>query len=453
MASFGMLPALLVLCLIFSALTYEKQNLEGLDAARSLAAEIKRLAPANQRVVIIADGSTQGAEMVAALTMSIEAAGGKVASASQGKPDEAFAALDAAAQAGQVDVIACSLASSRWPVFKVIDQRWPALGNPAVIAPPTYYWPTFLMPSNVRGIANRVSVTAILAIGMTLVIITGGIDLSVGSLIALAAVISTLLIRNGLSLGIGSFRLHLLGGGLDAGSGVLIVSALAAIIICGLAGLFSGALVTSFRIPAFIVTLSMMLIARGLAKYLTKSESVDQIPQAFTWLGGQASLWGIPNEVMLMLLLYALAYVLMHHTVLGRYLYAVGGNMEAARLSGVPVFAVLLFAYAMCGLLAGLGGVVTASRHNSGSAVYGNMEELYVIAAVVVGGTSISGGEGKILGTLIGAFLIAVIENGMNLQKVPSEVQWIVLGLVILLAVLLDKLKQRLMRRRTAPAD
>ena len=170
---------------------------------------------------------------------------------------------------------------------------------------------------------------------------------------------------------------------------------------------------------------------------------------AFPALDGQASLWGIPNAVVLMLVLYAAAWVLMHRTVYGRYLYAVGGNPEAARLSGVPVTRVLLVAYFLRGLLAGVGGIMMASRIKSGSATYGEMYELSAIAAVVVGGTSISGGEGSILGTLIGA----VIETGMNLTHVPAERQPIVLGSVILGAVLLDRLKQWAWQRRSGLVD
>jgi ribose transport system permease protein len=144
-----------------------------------------------------------------------------------------------------------------------------------------------------------------------------------------------------------------------------------------------------------------------------------------------------------MFLLYAAAHVLMSRTTLGRYLYAVGGNREAARLSGVPVRRVLLLAYVACGLLAGLGGVIMASQLKSGSPTYGNMYELYVIAAVVVGGTALSGGEGKILGTLIGAFIIAVIQNGMNLTNIESYTQKVVLGVVILAAVLVDRVRHR----------
>jgi ribose transport system permease protein len=151
----------------------------------------------------------------------------------------------------------------------------------------------------------------------------------------------------------------------------------------------------------------------------------------------------VPNAVVLMLLLYGLAHILMSRTTLGRYLYAVGGNREAAHLSGVPVDRVLLFAYVACAVLAGLGGVIMASQLKSGSPTYGGMYELYVIAAVVVGGTSLRGGEGSMLGTLVGAFIIAVIQNGMNLTNVESYTQKVVLGLVILGAVLLDRFRHR----------
>jgi len=218
---------------------------------------------------------------------------------------------------------------------------------------------------------------------------------------------------------------------------------LAAIILCGLVGAFSGGMITLFRIPPFIVTLAMMLVGSGLAYLLAQGQSIYQLPDSFVWLGRGADLLHIPNAVLLMIVLYALAHVLMSRMRLGRYIYAVGGNREAARLSGVPVQRVLLFAYAASGLLAGLGGVIMASQLKSGSPTYGNMYELYIIAAVVVGGTSLSGGEGRMLGTLVGAFTIAVIQNGMNLTNVESYTQKVVLGLVILGAVLLDTLRHR----------
>jgi ribose transport system permease protein len=224
----------------------------------------------------------------------------------------------------------------------------------------------------------------------------------------------------------------------------MLIASLAGILACAASGVFSGTMVTLFRIPPFIVTLGMMLVASGLAYILADGQSINQVPDTFIWLGRGADLFRIPNAVLLMLGLYALAHVLMTRMVLGRYIYAVGGNPQAARLSGVPVRRVLLLVYTLCGALAGLGGVVMASQLKSGAPTYGQMYELYVIAAVVVGGTSLSGGEGKVLGTLIGAFIIAVIQNGMNLTGVESYTQKIVLGLVILGAVLLDRWKRGL---------
>ena len=295
--------------------------------------------------------------------------------------------------------------------------------------PQSYRWPNFLKSENLLNIANQIAVIAIIAIGMTMVIITGGIDLSVGSLIALSAVLVARFIRD-------------YAGGVEAGVDGMLIASLAAILICGVIGAFSGAMITRFAIPPFIVTLAMMLVGSGLAYILAKGQSIYQIPDSFVWLGRGADFVNLPNAVVLMIILYGLAHVVMSKMKLGRYLYAVGGNVEAARLSGVPVKRVLMFAYIASALLAGLGGVIMASQLKSGSATYGNMYELYVIAAVVVGGTSLSGGEGKMLGTLIGAFTIAVIQNGMNLTNVESYTQKVVLGLVILAAVLLDKLRQ-----------
>ena len=176
---------------------------------------------------------------------------------------------------------------------------------------------------------------------------------------------------------------------------------------------------------------------------LSGGESIAELPERFVWLGRGTGFFGLPHAVLLMLLLYGAAHFLMTRTVFGRRLYAVGGNQEAARLSGVPVGRVVLSAYVIAGLLAGLGGVILASQLKSGSPTYGNMYELYVIAAVVVGGTSLAGGEGKIFGTLVGALVIAVIQNGMNLTNIESYTQKIVLGVVILGAVLIDRMRHR----------
>jgi ribose transport system permease protein len=264
---------------------------------------------------------------------------------------------------------------------------------------------------------------------MTLVIIAGGIDLSVGSLIALSAVVAARLLRDA-------------GGGEEASAFAMLWCSAAGVLVCGLAGLGSGVLVTQFRVPSFIVTLAVMLSASGLAFDLADGQSISQVPEAYVWLGRGADLLGIPNAVVLMFLLYLLAHVLMTRTVLGRYIYAVGGNVEAARLAGVPVRRVVWTVFTVSGLLAGLGGIVLASQLRSGAPTYGQMYEMYVIAAAVVGGTSLSGGKGTIFGTLVGAFIIAVIQNGMNLVGLTSYRQREVFGAVILGAVILDQLKK-----------
>ena len=229
----------------------------------------------------------------------------------------------------------------------------------------------------------------------------------------------------------------------DATALGMLTGCVLAMLACGGLGFFSGTMVAVFGVPPFVTSLGMMMVASGLAYLLSGGLSIYQLPTSFDWLGRGDDLLGIPNAVLLMIFLYLLAHLLMSRTVVGRQVYAVGGNPEAARLSGVPVKKILLWVYAGSGALAGLGGIVMASQFISGDPKYGLMYELYVIAAVVVGGTSLSGGRGKVFGTLIGAFIIAVIQNGMNLIGVQSYTQKVVLGLVLLAAVLLDVLKKR----------
>jgi len=233
-------------------------------------------------------------------------------------------------------------------------------------------------------------------------------------------------------------------GGAGASTGGVILGVLAALAVCAAIGSFSGLMITSFRIPPFIATLAMMQVAAGVAYIISQGKPIYQLPEGFVWLGrGHDPVAHLPVAVLLMVVLYILAWVVMERTTFGRYLYAVGGNSEAARLAGIRVRVVQWVAYALCALLAGLGGIVMASQLKSGAPTYGLTYELYVIAAVVVGGTSLSGGEGKIFGTLIGAFIIAVIQNGMNLMHIESYTQKVVLGLVILAAVLIDRLKSK----------
>lgn len=424
LSDYGMLLVLLLLCGLFSALTYTEQHPTGEAAARQLASEIGKGA----RVMIAVREQAEDEVFAQRLATELEARGAEVVATVQGEPKDARAALTKIV--GKLDAIACNQATAAWLVFGDLTHDFPTLGAPPVVQPHSYKWPNFLKADNLLNITNQIAVIAIVAVGMTMVIIAGGIDLSVGSLIALSAVLSTLLIRN-------------FAGGLQATAIGMALAGLAAVLVCGGAGAISGAMVTTFALPPFIVTLAMMLVASGAAYLLTHGQSVYQVPDSFVWLGRGADLFGIPNAVVLMAVLYAVAHVLMTRLPLGRYIYAVGGNVEAARISGIRVARVQLFTYTVSGALAGLGGVIMASQLKSGAPSYGQMYELYVIAAVVVGGASLSGGSGRMFGTLVGAFTIAVIQNGMNLTNVESYTQKVVLGLVILGAVLLDTWRDR----------
>jgi ribose transport system permease protein len=431
LSGYGMLLVLALLGAVFSALTLQEQPATDAAAARRMVAAIRAQAPAAKRVLVAIRPTPADDLLAASLRGEIAAAGLEVADVVRGEPQGLRAALEKLAASGEkIDAVAAGERAGSWLVLREMGELFPALGQPPIVVPDTVVWPVFLKTDNLLNIANQIAVIAIMAIGMTMVIITGGIDLSVGSLAALAAVTAARLIRDNF-------------GGVAASPAGMTLASIAAIAACGLLGGVSGAVITLFRVPPFIVTLAMMLVASGLAYLAAAGQSIYQIPESFVWLGRGTGLLGVPHAVTLMLALYAAAHVLMTRTTLGRALYAVGGNAEAARLSGVPVRRVLLFAYVACGLLAGLGGVILASQLKSGSPTYGAMYELYVIAAVVVGGTALAGGEGRILGTLVGALIIAVIQNGMNLVGIESYTQKVVLGLVILAAVLVDQLRRR----------
>lgn len=430
LSDYGMLVVLVVLCVFFSVVTYSEQFPVAESAADQVAEMIRQSGTA-PRVLIAAGTTPDEIAFTKKLAAELKESGAKVLAVVSAEPPKARAALDRIAASGEkLEFVACTQVSASWLVFADLKADFPALGKPRVVQPQPYMWPNFLKSENLLNIANQIAAIAIVAVGMTMVIIAGGIDLSVGSLMALSAVLSARLIRD-------------LAGGYDATGVGMTLACVAAVLVCGLIGAFSGVMITGFDIPPFIVTLAMLMVGSGLAYILSSGNSIYQIPDSFMWLGRGADVLNIPNAVLLMLALYVVAHVVMSRTWLGRYIYAVGGNREAARLSGVPVRRVVMFTYIASGLLAGLGGITQASLLKSGSPTYGNMYELYVIAAVVVGGTSLSGGEGRMLGTLIGALTIAVIQNGMNLTNVESYTQKVVLGLVILGAVLVDKIRQR----------
>ena len=430
-SDYGMLGVLVILCAFFSWITLEEQQPQGGDAAEVLAQSIKQSFQTPGRVLIAGRKTDEGKAFTFRLNELLTQSGWEIAGVVEGGPPELGKGLRASFdQNKSLNLLACEKIFVNLAVLQNFQKAEVKMSNVEVVSPQSSFWPNFLKASNLLNVANQIAVIAILAIGMTLIIITAGIDLSVGSLIAVSAVLATWVIRECF-------------GGDEATVTGMIVGCGFAILACSALGLFSGSMVAYFGVPPFVATLGMMMVGSGLAYMLSSGLSIYQLPQSFDWLGRGDDLGGVPNAVVLMVVLYLLAHTLMSRTTLGRYIYAVGGNPEAARLSGVPVKKILLGVYASCGALAGLGGVIMASQFKSGDPKYGLMYELYVIAAVVVGGTSLSGGRGKVFGTLIGAFIIAVIQNGMNLTGVQSYTQKVVLGVVLLAAVLLDMLKKR----------
>ncbi len=282
----------------------------------------------------------------------------------------------------------------------------------------------FTMP-NLTNVTLQTSVLAIIAVGMTFVILTAGIDLSVGSLVAISGVVCAMLLKAQVSVPV-ALALGV-GGGIAVGL---------------LSGYLSGLVIARFSVTPFIATLAMMTIWRGAAYLLVGGRPVWGLPEAFDFLGS-GRLVGIPLPTVVMFGVYAVAWFVLAHTPFGRYVYAVGGNPEAARLAGIRTSRVIVLVYVISGGLAAVSGILLASRMSSGQPNAGLMFELEVIAAVVVGGTSLFGGRGGIVGTFFGAMLIGVLRNGLNLVGVGSYVQQVVLGFVILLAVMLDQLRKQ----------
>ncbi len=427
LADYGMLFVLLLLVLVFSALTIKQQRPtgSGSDAGSEVAdALLAKLDPGSS-VFIAVPGATDDRAFSDAIVLRLTGTEISVAGIVVGTPAEARRALEQTlSSAISIDAVAVTGASADWTIFK----RFPELTPDRFVSPRSGQWPDFLKRSNLIGVANQTAIYAVIAIGMTMVIITGGIDLSVGSLVALASVIATVVIRD-------------FAGGTNASVPSVLAACVLAIGCAAAAGFLNGLLVTVASLPPFIVTLAMMLMASGLALRLAEFQSINAVPSSFRWIGGETTL-GLPNPILIMVLLYFIAHVVMSRSIFGRVLYAIGGNAEAARLSGVRVQQTKMLVYTISGALAGLGGIMVSSRLNAGDPKYGDMYELEVIAAVVVGGTSLMGGEGRMLGTLIGAFIIAVIRNGMNLMSVESSNQKVVLGAVLLLSVLIDRIKR-----------
>lgn len=276
--------------------------------------------------------------------------------------------------------------------------------------------PHFLTISNLLNVAEQTAIIAVIAAGMTFVIITGGIDLSVGSVLAFSGVVMATLLQAGVPLPIALVAGPLVGFGCGAVNGVLI---------------------TAGRLPPFIATLGMMSVARGGALLFTEGRPISGFSDTFRFFA-TGKFVGIPLPVILMLAVFLVAHFVLTKTKLGRYAFAIGGNEEATILSGVNVRLYKILIYGLCGGLSALAAILLTARLNSAQPIAGIMYELDAIAATVIGGTSLMGGEGNVFGTLVGALIIGVLRNGLNLLSISSFTQQIVIGLVIIVAVLLD---------------
>lgn len=277
----------------------------------------------------------------------------------------------------------------------------------------------FLTASNILNLLRQISINAIIACGMTLVILTGGIDLSVGSVLALSGAVLA---------------------GLASGGTPWPLALLACLALGAAVGLFNGVVITRGRVAPFVATLATMAIARGLTLVYTGGRPITGLPSALRSLG-TGHVLGIPVPIIIMAVVFLLAYIMLVHMPVGRFIYAVGSNEESARFAGIPVARVTTLTYVLTGLAAALAGAILTGRLNSAQPTAGSGFELDAIAAVVVGGTSLAGGRGSVLGTVVGALIIGMLDNGLNLLGVSSFYQQVAQGVVILLAVLMDRRK------------
>lgn len=279
----------------------------------------------------------------------------------------------------------------------------------------------FLSFNNIMNLLRQVSINGLIAFGMTLVILTGGIDLSVGSTLAFSSVMMADLLLKGTNP---------------------VLAILLACLIGMIMGAINGAIITYGKIEPFICTLATMTIFRGLTMVFTNGNPISNISDSFLFqVFGKGYILGIPVPVVTMLIAFIIVFIVLSKTSLGKKIYAVGGSEKVSKVIGISSAKIKIFVYSMSGLLASLAGTILASRLNSVSPQVGQSYELDAIAAVVLGGTSLSGGKGRISGTLIGALIIGVLNNGLNLLGVSSFYQLIVKGVVILFAVLVDRKK------------
>ena len=282
--------------------------------------------------------------------------------------------------------------------------------------------PNFLTGTNLASVVRQTATINIMALGMTLVIVSGGIDLSVGAILAFSGTMGTMVIVSW---------------------GVPVPIGICVGLMCGLGwGMVNGLLVTSLKIPPFIVTLGTLGVARGLTLIISNGLPVVGLPREFSALG-EGSVAGIPLVLFVLAICGLLTHMALHSTKLGRYTYAIGSNPEAAVYAGIPVAKYTVVVYAISGMLTGLSGMIEASRLMTGQPTAGQGYELQVIAAVVIGGGSLTGGEGSVVGTLIGAFIMGLLSNGSDLLGINPYLQQAIIGGIIILAVALDEARKR----------
>ncbi len=283
--------------------------------------------------------------------------------------------------------------------------------------------PSFVTPNNLLNLLRQVSINALIAFGMSFVILTGGIDLSVGSTLALSGALTAGLIANGISP---------------------MIAMLFGMILGAFLGMINGLLIAKGGMAPFIATLATMTIYRGATLVYTDGNPITGIGDSFLFqFIGRGYLFGIPFPIIVMLVAFAVLYTLLHKTAFGKKTYAIGGNIHAARIAGVKSDKIQIIIYTISGFMASIAGIILTSRLNSAQPTAGQSYEMDAIAAVVLGGTSLSGGKGRLFGTLIGALIIGTINNGLNLLGVSSFYQQIVKGFVIIVAVLLDRKKNK----------
>ncbi|ENJ1743003.1 ABC transporter permease [Vibrio parahaemolyticus] len=283
----------------------------------------------------------------------------------------------------------------------------------------------FLTKGNFLSILRQVSINGILAVGMTFVIIIAGVDLSVGSVLALAGIVAARFVTRSEAMAIGDF------------SSMIILPFLVAILIGALCGLINGYVISKFKLQAFIVTMGMLSAARGMTMLTTDGNPVSSLERDFRVIGNSYIL-GVPTPVIIFAVIFGAAWILLNKTLFGRYVFAVGGNEKSARTSGIDVDKIKIAVYTLCGVLAAIAGLILTARTGSAQTNAGFAYELDAIAAVVIGGTSMAGGIGTLVGTLFGVLIIGVMNNGLDLLGVQSYYQQIIKGILIVSAVMLD---------------